>query len=49
LAIVGSHIENGDVIEYSPQNEAKVIQYADDEAILGLLEIGFELPSQKDK
>ncbi len=41
LAIVGSHIENGDVIESSLQNGAKIIQYADDEPIPGLLKIGF--------
>jgi len=48
LAIVGSHIENGDVIESSLQNDAKIIQYADDEAIPGLLEIGFEPPTKKE-
>ena len=46
LAIVGSHIENGDVIESSRQNDAKIIQYADDEAIPGLLEIGYESPTK---
>ncbi|WP_211468288.1 PAAR domain-containing protein [Collimonas silvisoli] len=48
LAIVGSHVENGDVIESSSQNAAKIIQYADDEAIPGLLEIGFETPAKKE-
>ena len=46
LAIVGSHIENGDVIESSLQNGTKIIQYADDEPIPGLLEIGF--PTKKE-
>ncbi len=48
LAIVGSHIENGDVIESSLQSEAKITQYADDEAIAGLLEIGFVPLTQKE-
>ena len=46
LAIVGSHIENGDVIESSLQNDAKIIQYADEEGIPGLLEIGYEPPTK---
>ncbi|MDY7576736.1 XRE family transcriptional regulator [Herbaspirillum sp. RTI4] len=48
LAIVGSHIENGDVIESSPQNDAKIIEYADDEATPGLLEPGYAPPTGKE-
>lgn len=44
MALVGSHIENGDVIESSPQNGGKIIQFADEENIPGLLEIGYEPP-----
>lgn len=48
LAIVGSHIENGDVIESSPQSEAKIMQYADDEETPGFLEIGYEPPTKRE-
>ncbi|WP_416052660.1 PAAR domain-containing protein [Cupriavidus basilensis] len=47
VAIVGSHIENGDVIESSLQSNAKIIQYSDDEGIQGLLEIGYEPPVEE--
>lgn len=46
VAIVGSHIENGDVIESSPQNGVKIIQFADEDNIPGLLEVGYEPPKE---
>ena len=46
LAIAGSHVENGDLIECSLQSDARIIQYADDESIPGLLEIGYEPTSR---
>lgn len=44
LAIVGSHIENGDTIMSSPQSIAEIIRYADEPSIPGFLEEGYILP-----
>lgn len=45
LAIVGSHIANGDVIADSLQGDVKIIEYADDEPTPGLLEVGYKPPT----
>jgi uncharacterized Zn-binding protein involved in type VI secretion/predicted XRE-type DNA-binding protein len=46
VAIVGSHIENGDVIESSLQDGAKIVQFADEDNIPGLLEVGYGSPKE---
>jgi len=42
LAIVGSHIENGDTIETSLQQDVIMTEYADDEPTPGLLQPGYD-------
>ena len=48
LAIVGSHIANGDIIVSSTQNTVEIRQYADGPAIPGFLEEGYVPPAQKE-
>lgn len=44
MAIVGSTSDNGDVIISSQQSAAKIIEYADDDGIPGLLQPGYAAP-----
>lgn len=46
IAIVGSATDNGDTVISSLQNLAQVVEYADDEGILGLLQPGYRVESQ---
>ena len=46
IAIVGSTTDNGDTVICSLQNLAQVVEYADDEGILGLLQPGYRVESQ---
>lgn len=45
VAIVGSHLENGDTIVSSLQNGVEITQYADEPPIPGLLQPGY-LPDE---
>lgn len=41
VAVIGSHVENGDTIISSLQMDTKIIQYADEKDIPGLLQRGY--------
>ena len=46
IAIVGSATDNGDTVISRLQNLDQVVEYADDEGILGLLQPGYRVESQ---
>ena len=46
IAIVGSTTDNGDTVTRSLQSDVLIIEYADDDAIPGLLQPGYLLESQ---
>lgn len=46
IAIVGSTTDNGDTVTRSLQSDVLIIEYADDDAIQGLLQPGYLLESQ---
>ena len=46
VAVVGSHLANGDQIVESLQSRHKVVQYVDEPAIEGLLQPGYVPPSR---
>jgi len=49
LAIVGSHIANGDIIVSTTQHEVEIRLYADTPAIPGFLEEGYVPPAQPEQ
>jgi uncharacterized Zn-binding protein involved in type VI secretion len=45
VAVVGSHLANGDTITHSRQSSCHITQFADEEPIRGLLQPGYSPPA----